>query len=101
MTAIVETVETIPFDIADHLGDAEAITILLAEALETGDAGYIAHALGQVARARGMAGLAAETGLARESLYRSLSRDGNPRLATLLDVLKALDLRLAVVSAGA
>lgn len=46
----------------------------MADALETGDATYIAKALGVVARAKGMASIAAETGLSREQLYRSLVR---------------------------
>ncbi|HUB91006.1 MAG TPA: addiction module antidote protein [Dyella sp.] len=61
---------------------------------ETGDASYIAHALGVVARAHGMTQLARETGLAREQLYRSFSEGGNPTLKTTLAVMKAQGLDL-------
>jgi probable addiction module antidote protein len=58
----------------------------------------LAAALGDVSRARGMSDLARETGLTREALYRSLSADGNPELATLTKVLRAFGLRLSVQS---
>lgn len=59
-------------------------------AFETGDAGYIAHALGIVARAKGMSEIARETGLSREQLYRSFSERGNPTLKTTLAVMRAV-----------
>lgn len=68
----------------------EAITEFVADALESGDAAYIAKAMGVVARARGMTELAKETGLSREQLYRSFSEKGNPTLKTMLAVMKAL-----------
>ena len=58
------------------------------------DATYIAAALGNVARARGMAQLAKDTGISREGLHRALSSDGHPSLATVLKVVKALGLKL-------
>jgi probable addiction module antidote protein len=82
------------FDPAELLQDDEAIAIYMEGVFETGDANYIAHALGVVARARGMTQLASETGLAREQLYRSFSKDGNPTLKTTLAVMKALGLEL-------
>ena len=66
----------------------------MANAFETGDAGYIAHALGIVARAKGMTQIARETGLSREQLYRSFSEAGNPTLKTTLAVMKALGINL-------
>ena len=66
----------------------------MAEAFETEDAGYIAHALGVVARAKGMSEIARDTGLSREQLYRSFSAKGNPTLKTTLAVMKALGLEL-------
>lgn len=63
---------------------------------EDGDPSLIAYALGQVARAEGMTQIAKEAGLSRESLYRSLRAEGNPEMATVLKVLSALGLRLAV-----
>jgi len=58
------------------------------------DAAFIAHALGNVARARGMGQLAKDTGLTREGLYKALNKDGNPSFATVLKVMKALGLNL-------
>ncbi|MCO4864726.1 putative addiction module antidote protein [Cupriavidus sp. WGlv3] len=55
---------------------------------------FIAYALGVVARARGMTRLARETGLSRESLYRSLSGEGNPEFGTIWKVMRALGIRL-------
>ena len=82
------------YDPADSLNSAEAIAIFMADAFETEDAAYIAHALGVVARAKGMAEVAAQTGLSREQLYRSFSENGNPTLKTTLAVMKALGLKL-------
>jgi probable addiction module antidote protein len=90
-------IELTRFDAAAHLADEDSQAEFLSEALATGDAGYIAHAIGVVARARGMSGLAADTGFKRQQLYRALSEDGNPTLETLTKVIKALGLRLAVV----
>jgi probable addiction module antidote protein len=87
-------VKTRPWDAAEHLDTPEDIAAYLGAALEEGDPKLIVAALGDVARARGMAELARETGLSRESLYRSLSLDGNPEFATVLRILQALGLRL-------
>jgi probable addiction module antidote protein len=78
------------YDPAIALVDNEEIAVFMADAFETGDAGYIAKALGVVARARGMSQIASETGLSREQLYRSFSENGNPTLKTTLAVMKAL-----------
>lgn len=82
------------FDPAEVLTSDEAIAAFMADAFESGDAGYIAHALGVVARAKGMAQIAGETGLSREQLYRSFSERGNPTLKTTLAVMKALGVEL-------
>lgn len=82
------------FDPAAMLKSDEAIEVFLADALETGDAGHIASALGVVARAKGMTKIAKETGLAREQLYKSLSATGNPTLETTLAVMKAIGFEL-------
>ncbi|CAG0908954.1 unnamed protein product [Cyprideis torosa] len=66
--------------------------------MEEGDPALIAAALGDIARARGMSQLAADTGLAREALYRSLSERGNPEFATILKVVDALGLRLQITA---
>ena len=82
------------YDPAEDLASDKAIAIFMAEAFQTSDAGYIAHALGVVARAKGMAQIATETGLSREQLYRSFSESGNPTLKTTLAVMKALGMEL-------
>lgn len=83
------------FDPAELLVSDEAIATFMADALESGDAGYIANALGVVARARGMSEIARETGLSREHLYRSFSERGNPTLKTTLAVMRALGIGLS------
>jgi probable addiction module antidote protein len=92
-------IETYPFDPAEYLGDANAQAELIADALASGNAGYVAHALGVVARARGMTQLARDTGMSRESLYKALSPQGNPELATVLRVVEALGLKLTAAAA--
>ena len=82
------------YDPAEDLSSDEAISVFMAEAFQTGDAGYIAHALGVVARAKGMAQIAGQTGLSREQLYRSFSENGNPTLKTTLAVMHALGIEL-------
>jgi probable addiction module antidote protein len=82
------------YDPAEDLGSDEAIAIFMAEALETYDVGYISHALGVVARTKGMAQIAEQTGLSREQLYRSFSKKGNPTLRTTLAVMRALGIEL-------
>ena len=92
-------IKTTPFDPADFLDTKETQIELLADAAETGDARYIANALGAIARARGMARIAEEAGLTRQALYRSLSETGDPRLTTLLGVAKSLGLKLTFKAA--
>jgi probable addiction module antidote protein len=83
-----------PYDPAEDLASDAAIATFMAEAFATEDATYIAHALGVVARARGMTQIAKETGLSREQLYRSFSENGNPTLKTTIAVMKALGVEL-------
>lgn len=93
-----EELKLSPFDAADHIkGDDETQIYLLRNALASGHPGYIASALGAVARARGLSKLERETGLKRQTLNKSLSLKGNPTLETLTTVLGALGLRLEVV----
>lgn len=86
---------TLLYDVAEQLRTPEEMAAYLdawlAEAPE--DAAGIARALGDIARAKGMSQVARETGLSRESLYKALSKTGNPSLATVLKVAKALGLR--------
>lgn len=91
--------KTIPWDTADHLQTIEAIAAYLEAAFEDGDPDVIAHALGTVARARGMTEIARRTGLGRQSLYKALSADGHPELATVLKVVRAIGLKLTVAVA--
>lgn len=88
------TVKTRPYDSAEYLKDEEDMAAYLEAALEDGDPALITHVLGVIARAKGMSQLARETGLARESLYKALSAEGNPEFATVLKVVKALGIRL-------
>lgn len=88
-------IETLPFDIADELGDDQSVAIYLDEALASGDPAYFAYALGKVAKARGMTSVAREAGVSRGSLYAALSTDGNPTIATLMQVMRSLGLRLS------
>ena len=88
--------KTLPYDIADQLRTrvemAAYLDAWLSEASD--DAAGIARALGDIARARGMTQVARDTGLSRESLYKALREGGNPSLATVLKVAKAVGLRL-------
>jgi probable addiction module antidote protein len=78
------------YDPAAALVDDEEIAAFMADAFETGDAAYVAKALGVVARAKGMTEISRKTGLSREQLYRSFSERGNPTLKTTLAVMRAL-----------
>ena len=91
--------QTRPWDPAEHLETKEDMAAYLNVALEEGDLGLIMATLGDIARARRMTVVAQETGLGRESLYKSLSTDGNPEFATVLKVVRALGLRLQATSA--
>jgi probable addiction module antidote protein len=86
------------YDVAEHLRTPEEMAAYLEACLaeSDGDPSYVAKALGDIARAKGMAALARETGLGRESLYKALSADGNPQLSTVLKVAKALGLEISV-----
>ncbi len=89
-------IDTKPYDSADYLKTPEAIAAYLEDVLAEKDPGLIAHAIGVAARAQGMSAIAKKTKLSRESLYRTLSADGNPELQTLIKVLSELGLRLAI-----
>jgi len=91
---------TTPYDTAEYLKTEEHIALYFAACMEEAgdDAAFIAHALGDIARARGMTQLAKDTGLGRESLYKALSGEGNPSFATILKVIKALGLKLTAAN---
>jgi len=86
--------KTTRWDSAEYLKTDEDMAGYLEACLEENDPALIAHALGVIARAKGMTQLARDTGLTREGLYRALSREGNPEFATVLKVFNALGLRL-------
>jgi len=87
---------TTPYDSADYLKTEEDMALYLEACFEEAgdDPAFIAKALGNIARARGMTQLARDTGLGREGLYKALSTEGNPSFATILKVINALGLRL-------
>ena len=82
------------YDSTEYLETTEDMAAYLEAALEDGDPRVIVHALGNIARARGMSQIARDTGLGRESLYKALSPEGNPEFATVLKVVRALGIKL-------
>ena len=88
-----KTVTTI-WDPAEHLKTDEDMAAYLEAALEEGDSALVASALGDIARAKGMTQIAREAGLGRESLYKSLSSNGDPEFSTVLKVDRALGIQL-------
>jgi probable addiction module antidote protein len=84
------------YDVVDYLNTDEEMALYLEACFEEAgdDAAFIAAALGDIARAKGMTDIAAATGLTREGLYRTLSKDGNPSFSAILKVMKALGLKL-------
>ena len=86
--------KTKPYDAAEYLETDKDVAAYLQAALEEGEPALIIHALGNIARARGMSQIARDTGLGRESLYKALSPEGNPEFATVLKVVKALGITL-------
>jgi probable addiction module antidote protein len=88
-------IESLPaYDPADYLKSEEAIAAFLNDFLEEGNPALIAEALGVAARARGMTEIANKSGIARESLYKALKADSQPRLDTILKVMNAFGVRL-------
>ncbi|MBN2824647.1 MAG: putative addiction module antidote protein [Campylobacterales bacterium] len=84
------------FDISEYLDDRETITEYLNQVLLDGDMNEILDAIGNIAKAKGIAQIAKDTGLGRESLYKTFSKDAKPRFETVMRVLKSLDIRLQV-----
>jgi|SRR5208283_1129717 len=92
-------IKTRPWDVVEHLKTDEDMAAYLEAALEDGDPVLVSAALGDIARARGMTEIAREAGLGRESLYKALSPEGNPKFATVMKVVRALGLKLHVETA--
>lgn len=89
-----------PFDAADYLDDEQTIAEYLSAALEDENPDVFLAAIRDVARARGMAQLAKDAGLGRESLYKALAPGAKPRYDTMLKLLHALGVKLAAKPAG-
>ena len=89
-------IKTTRYDVAEHLRTPEEMAAYLEACFEEagGDAAFIAKALGDIARAKGMAQVARDAGLSRESLYKALSGERSPGFDTVLRVIRALGLRL-------
>ena len=87
--------KTTRFDAADDLDTEERQVAYIATALESGDADFVRDALGLVARARGMGGIAKKAGLNRESLSKALGASGNPEFGTVMRIVRALSLTLS------
>ena len=90
--------KTKPFVLSEYLDSEEAIQEYFAQVIHDGDSAEIIRALGYIAKARGIAELAAKTGLRRESLYKTFAPGSKPRFDTILRVIRALELPLAGVS---
>lgn len=88
-----------PFDAADYLDNEEVVAEYLNAALEDENPDVFLVAVGDVAKARGMAQLARETGLGRESLYKALAPGAKPRYDTVLKLMRALGVQLHAVPA--
>ena len=91
--------KTTKYDVAEHLRTPQEMAAYLEACLEEsqGDGAFVAKALGDIARAKGMTQIARDTGLSRESLYKALSGDRIPSFDTILKVVQALGLELRAV----
>lgn len=94
--------KTTRYDVAEHLRTPEEMAAYLEACIEEadGDAAFIAKALGDIARSRGMSQIARDAGLSRESLYKALSGDRSPGFDTILKVVHALGLKLHAEAAS-
>ena len=95
--------KTTRYDVAEHLRTPEEMAVYLEACIEEadGDAAFVAKSLGDIARAKGMAQVARDAGLSRESLYKALSGDRSPGFDTILKVVGALGLELHAGAAKA
>ncbi|SAL68921.1 transcriptional regulator [Caballeronia humi] len=92
-----DTVHTAPFDASEYLDSEEMIAAYLNAALEAGDQDVLLAALADIAKARGMAKVAEDAGLGRESLYKALAQGSKPRFETINKVMHALGVKLTAV----
>jgi probable addiction module antidote protein len=91
-----EKVKTTVWDMAEHINTKEDVIGVLEAALEENDTAFLLSVIGDIARSKGMAQIARELNLARESLYRSLAQDGNPSFNTVAKVLDNLGYQLSI-----
>ena len=98
-----KTTKTTRYDVAEHLRTPEEMAAYLEASIEeaNGDATFVAKALGDIARAKGMSQVARDAGLSRESLYKALSGERSPGFDTILKVITALGLKLHAQTADA
>lgn len=89
------------FDAARYLNSEEAIAEYMAAVMETGDLDLLLVALGDIAKAKGMAQVAKDSGLGRESLYKALAPGAKPRFDTVMKVALALGIKFTVEPASA
>ncbi|MDR1904393.1 MAG: putative addiction module antidote protein [Treponema sp.] len=89
--------ELYEWDMAEDIDTKEDVYLYLEEAMKENDLETLFDVIGAIARSKGMAAIAKETGLNRESLYKSLSRDGNPSFSTVSKVLDILGYKLQIL----
>ncbi|MGC9385940.1 MAG: addiction module antidote protein [Hydrogenovibrio sp.] len=87
-----KTLESVPYDAADYLETAEDVRGFLEACLEDNDPEFFIQALGIAARSKGMTEISKQTGLGRESLYKSFGQGKHPRFETVFKVINALGL---------
>ena len=93
-------IETTRFDVQDYLKSPAERAAYLEAVLEDGDVSLIAAALGDIAKARGVSAFSRESGLSRETIYKTFKAGGNPTLETVAKAAKALGLRLTLTTAA-
>jgi probable addiction module antidote protein len=99
MTRKIKIADLPTFDLTEHLDSEEAVAAYLTSVMEENDPSELAHALGMVARARGMTQVAKDAGLAREALYKALRPGAQPRFDTVQRVCAALGVKLHATAA--
>ncbi len=90
------TIKLLPFDLSEYLDSDEAISEYISQVLEDGDQDELLRAIGYIAKAKGMAQISEQTGLGRNSLYKTLAVGGNPAFSTMMKVLSALGMKLTI-----
>lgn len=101
MTPMTKTTDLQPFDFAEHLDSEEAIEAYLADIMKEGDDSLLASALGDIAKARGMADIAQKSGITREALYKALRPGAKPRYDTIRRVMGAMGYTITLQRATA